>query len=75
LKGKQVGILSRGDTFEISTKLALLRAGRPLDWVGYTALGSFSSLGPAFIARSLRAIGRHSHRTQGGEEALNEDYR
>ncbi|MGH7091183.1 MAG: ABC transporter substrate-binding protein [Stellaceae bacterium] len=56
LKGKQVGIISRGDTFEISTKLALLRAGLPLDWVSYTALGAFNNLTPAFVARSLPAV-------------------
>lgn len=56
LKGLQVGILSRGDTFEISTKLALLSAGLPLDWVGYTALGGSQNLLPAFIARSLPAV-------------------
>lgn len=56
LKGKQVGIISRGDTFELSTKLALLQAGLPLDWVSYTALGGSSNLGPAFLARSLPAV-------------------
>jgi NitT/TauT family transport system substrate-binding protein len=56
LKGKQVGIISRGDTFEISMKLALLRAKLPLDWVGYTALGGFQNLLPAFIAHSLPAV-------------------
>jgi ABC-type nitrate/sulfonate/bicarbonate transport system substrate-binding protein len=56
LKGKQVGIISRGDTFELSMKMALLKAGLPLDWVSYTALGNGSSLGPAFAARSLPAV-------------------
>lgn len=56
LKGKQVGIISRGDTFELSMKMALLKAGLALDWVSYTALGSGSSLGPAFAARSLPAV-------------------
>src|SRR5262249_26621494 len=56
LKGKQVGIISRGDTFELTTKLALLRARLPLDWVSYTALGAFSNLVPAFVARSLPAV-------------------
>lgn len=56
LKGKQVGIISRGDTFEISMKLALLQAGLPLDWVSYTALGAANNLGPAFLARSLPAV-------------------
>jgi NitT/TauT family transport system substrate-binding protein len=56
LKGKQVGINTRGDTLEISTKLALLKAGLPLDWVNYTALGTGNTLGPAFAARSLPAV-------------------
>lgn len=56
LKGKQVGIISRGDTFELSMKLALQKSGLPLDWVSYTALGSFGSIGPAFVARSLPAV-------------------
>jgi ABC-type nitrate/sulfonate/bicarbonate transport system substrate-binding protein len=56
LKGKQVGIISRGDTFELSMKMALLKAGLPLDWVSYTALGNAGALGPAFAARSLPAV-------------------
>ena len=56
LKGKQVGINARGDTLEISTKLALLKAGLPLDWVNYTALGPASALAPAFVAKSLPAV-------------------
>ena len=56
LKGLQVGVISRGDTTELSTRMALLKAGLPLDWVGYTALGGAGSLGPAFIARSLPAV-------------------
>lgn len=56
LKGMQVGVISRGDTFELTTKLALLKAGLPLDWVNYTALGGANSLAPAFIAKSLPAV-------------------
>jgi NitT/TauT family transport system substrate-binding protein len=56
LKGKQVGINARGDTLEISTKLALLKAGLPLDWVNYTSLGTGNTLAPAFAARSLPAV-------------------
>ncbi len=40
LKGRQVAIISRGDTFEIAMRLTLRDAGLPLDWVGYTALGA-----------------------------------
>ena len=53
LKGKQIGIISRGDTFELSMKMALVKAGLPLDYVSYTALGNGSALGPAFAAKSL----------------------
>lgn len=56
LKGQQVGIISRGDTFEMSMKLVLQKAGLPLDYVSYTALGAQSNLGPAFVAGSLPAV-------------------
>ena len=56
LKGKQVGINARGDTLEIGTKLALLRAGLPMDWVSYTALGTGNTTAPAFMARALPAL-------------------
>lgn len=55
LKGKQVGVLTRGDTTELSVKLALLKASLPLDWVSYTAIG-FNNTAPAFLAKSLPAI-------------------
>ena len=56
LKGMQVGVISRGDTFELATKLALLKAGLPLDWVNYTALGGANTMAPAFVAKSLPAV-------------------
>ena len=56
LKGMQVGVVSRGDTYELATKLALIKAGLPLDWLSFTALGATSSIAPAFIARSLPAL-------------------
>jgi NitT/TauT family transport system substrate-binding protein len=56
LKGKQVGINARGDTLEIGTKLALLKAGLPMDWVNYTALGTGNTTAPAFMAGSLPAL-------------------
>jgi NitT/TauT family transport system substrate-binding protein len=57
LKGKQVGILSRGDTFEIAMRLTLLQAGLPQDWVGYTPLGVGDAARAAAIASgSLPAV-------------------
>jgi ABC-type nitrate/sulfonate/bicarbonate transport system substrate-binding protein len=50
LKGKQVGILSRGDTFEIGMRIALRDAGLPQDFVGYTALGAGTSPREAALA-------------------------
>ncbi|HUB95604.1 MAG TPA: ABC transporter substrate-binding protein [Stellaceae bacterium] len=57
LKGKQIGIISRGDTFEISMRIALRDAGLPADWVGYTALGAGTAPRQAALASgSLPAI-------------------
>lgn len=57
LKGKAVGILSRGDTFEIAMRLTLLNAGLPQDWVGYTPLGVGDQARAAAIASgSLPAV-------------------
>jgi NitT/TauT family transport system substrate-binding protein len=57
LKGKAVGILSRGDTFEIAMRLTLLQAGLPQDWVGYTPLGVGDQARAAAIASgSLPAV-------------------
>src|SRR6266508_3762703 len=39
LKGKSVGVIGRGDTTEISARLALLGAGLDPNGVAYTALG------------------------------------
>ena len=57
LKGKSVGILSRGDTFEIAMRLTLMEAGLPQDWVGYTPLGVGAQVRAAAIASgSLPAV-------------------
>lgn len=56
LKGKQVGVMARGDSLEISMKLALMKHALPLDWVGFTGLGPDSALTAAMIAGSLPAI-------------------
>ena len=50
LKGKQVGIISRGDTFEIAMRIALRDAGLPQDFVGYTALGPGTTPRQAAVA-------------------------
>src|ERR1700689_2940094 len=39
LKGKQVGITSRGDTYEIAMRLVLMQAGLPQNLGGYTPFG------------------------------------
>lgn len=39
LQGKAVGVITRGDTMEISTRLAMLHAGLNPDTVAFTALG------------------------------------
>jgi NitT/TauT family transport system substrate-binding protein len=57
LKGKSVGIISRGDTFEIAMRLTLLAANLPQDWVGYTPLGVGDQVRAAAIASgSLPAV-------------------
>src|ERR1700689_4841605 len=50
MKGKTVGIQSRGDTFEIAMRLTLQQAGLPQDWVGYTPLGVGDAARAAAIA-------------------------
>jgi NitT/TauT family transport system substrate-binding protein len=57
LKGKSVGIISRGDTFEIAMRLTLLTEHLPQDWVGYTPLGVGDQVRAAAIASgSLPAV-------------------
>jgi len=55
LKGQPVGIISRGDTFEIAMRLTFLQAGLPLDWVGYTALGNAAAVQAAMQSGALPA--------------------
>ena len=50
LKGKQVGIISRGDTFELAMRMVLREANLPQDFVGYTALGPGTSPRQAALA-------------------------
>lgn len=56
LKGKQVGVMARGDSFEISVKLALMRAGLPLDYVSFTPLGQASTLTATLMSGALPAV-------------------
>jgi NitT/TauT family transport system substrate-binding protein len=52
MKGKQIGIISRGDTFEIAMRITLRDAGLPDDYVGYTALGPGTNPRRAALAAS-----------------------
>lgn len=56
LKGKQIGIASRGDTYEIAMRLTVLQAGLPPDWVGYTPLGVGGARDAALVSGSLPAL-------------------
>jgi NitT/TauT family transport system substrate-binding protein len=56
LKGKSVGIATRGDTFEIATRLALQSAGVPSDTVGYSPLGFSNTIAAALVSNSLPAV-------------------
>jgi len=57
LKGKQVAIISRGDTFEIAMRITLRDAGLPPDFVGYTALGAGTApRQAAFASGSLPGV-------------------
>lgn len=55
LKGKNVGVNTRGDTFEIAMRLALQQAGIPPDSVGYTPVGFGSQVSAAFDSGALAA--------------------
>jgi NitT/TauT family transport system substrate-binding protein len=56
LKGKSVGVATRGDTYEIATRLALQAAGVAPDSVGYTPLGFGSGVGAAIESGALPAV-------------------
>lgn len=56
LKGKSVGIATRGDTFEIATRLALQAAGIPGDAVGFTPLGTGGTGASALEGGALPAV-------------------
>lgn len=56
LKGKSVGVQTRGDTYEIAMRLTLQAAGLPTDWVGYAAVGMGTATRAAFASAALPAI-------------------
>jgi ABC-type nitrate/sulfonate/bicarbonate transport system substrate-binding protein len=56
LKGKSIGISTRGDTFEIAARLALIAAGISPDAVGYTPLGTGAAGGPALVSGMVPAV-------------------
>ncbi len=56
LKGKPVGVNTRGDTFEIAMRLALQNAGLSPDSVGYTPVGFGSNVSAAFDSGALAAV-------------------
>ena len=56
LKGKSVGIATRGDTFEIAMRLALAAAGLAGDTVGYTPLGTGGTAPAALESGALPAV-------------------
>ena len=56
LPGKSVGIQSRGDTFELSTRIALQNAGISADSVGFTPLGVGATVGAALTSGAVPAI-------------------
>ncbi len=56
LKGKAIGVPTRGDTFEIATRLALTQAGIAPDDIGYTPIGSGIGAGAAFESGALAGV-------------------
>lgn len=56
LRGKSVGIATRGDTFEIATRLALQNAGVSPDSVGYSPLGFSNTIAAALVSNALPAV-------------------
>jgi NitT/TauT family transport system substrate-binding protein len=56
LKGKNVGVQTRGDTFEIATRLSLEAAHLPPDWVGYTPIGTGTAARAVIQSGTLPAV-------------------
>lgn len=56
LAGKSVGVQTRGDTFELATRVALLQAGIPSESVGFTPLGVGATVGAALTNGAVQAM-------------------
>jgi ABC-type nitrate/sulfonate/bicarbonate transport system substrate-binding protein len=56
LVGKSVGVQSRGDTFELATRIALQQAGISADSVGFTPFGVGATSGAALTSGAVPAI-------------------
>jgi NitT/TauT family transport system substrate-binding protein len=56
VKGKSIGIQTRGDTFELGTRISLARHGIDPNSVGYTALGFGTARRAAIAAGSLPVV-------------------
>jgi ABC-type nitrate/sulfonate/bicarbonate transport system substrate-binding protein len=61
LQGKSVGIISRGDTMEVSTRLAMLQAGLDADTIAFMPLGAgtarLSALQAGAVPAAVLGIG------------------
>jgi ABC-type nitrate/sulfonate/bicarbonate transport system substrate-binding protein len=55
-KGKAIGVATRGDTFEVASRLALQKAGIPADAVGFTPIGSGDAGSAAFESGALAGV-------------------
>jgi ABC-type nitrate/sulfonate/bicarbonate transport system substrate-binding protein len=56
LKGKNVGVQTRGDTYEVAVRLTLKAAGLPPDWVAFTAIGSGAAARAVIQSGSLPVV-------------------
>jgi NitT/TauT family transport system substrate-binding protein len=56
LKGKNVGVQTRGDTYEIAMRLTLEAAGLSPDWVAYTPIGGDANARAVILSGALPAL-------------------
>jgi NitT/TauT family transport system substrate-binding protein len=56
LKGKNVGVQTRGDTYEIAVRLTLRSAGLSPDWVAYTPIGTGAAARAIIQSGKLPAV-------------------
>lgn len=56
LKDKNVGVQTRGDTYEIAMRLTLDAAGLSSDWVGYTPIGTGAAARAIIQSGTLPAV-------------------